>query len=282
MARSTVVALARYPLKSAGGERLDAVDLDHTGLPGDRAWACLDPDDGTIGSAKHPARWGRLLEVRATTAADWRTVEVRVAGRVHVAGTPEADEALSDHLGRGVHLSDRPPADARLHRRLPDSAGLVPEWLDDVGPGGEAVTSMSGAGRVGRFVDFGAVHLVTTGSLARLGRQLGARAAAARRFRPNLVVDAPEDPAAGTELHVGDAALRVVLPTPRCVVPGLAHRGLPHDRELLSALARHHRGPVPGLGRAACFDTYADVVHPGRIRVGQTVDTRRHHEEAQP
>ncbi len=173
MARSTVVALARYPLKSAGGERLDAVDLDHTGLPGDRAWACLDPDDGTIGSAKHPARWGRLLEVRATTAADWRTVEVRVAGRVHVAGTPEADEALSDHLGRGVHLSDRPPADARLHRRLPDSAGLVPEWLDDVGPGGEAVTSMSGAGRVGRFVDFGAVHLVTTGSLARLGRQLG-------------------------------------------------------------------------------------------------------------
>jgi len=261
VARSTVVALVRYPLKSAGGERLDAVDLDHTGVRGDRTWACLDPDDRTIGSAKHPARWGRLLEVRATTAADGRAVEVHVGGRAHVAGSPAADRALGEHL------------------RLPDDAGLVPEWLADVSPGGETVTSVSGLARTGRFVDFGAVHVVSTGALARLGQRLGTAAVAALRFRPNLVVDAPDDPAPGTELRLGGSVLRVVLPTPRCVVPGLGHDGLPADRDLLRALARHHRIAVPGLGRAACFGRYAEVVRPGRVRLGQAIEARRHREE---
>jgi uncharacterized protein len=272
VARSTVVALARYPLKSAGGEQLDAVDLDHTGVPGDRAWACLDPEDGTVGSAKHPARWGRLLGVGAALAAGGRTVELHVGGRTYVAGSPAADHALGDHLGRTVRLVDQAPAGPRLHRLLPEDVGLVPEWLADVSPGSETVTPISGVARVGRFVDFGAVHLVTTGALTGLGRRLGTRAVAAQRFRPNVVVDLPADPPPGTELRLGDAVLRVILPTPRCIVPGLAHRNLPADRPLLSALARHHRVPVPGLGRAACFGSYADVVRPGRVQVGQTVD----------
>ncbi len=275
MARSTVVAIARYPLKSAGGERLDEVDLDRTGLPGDRTWACLDRGDGTVGSAKHPSRWGRLLGVRAALTTDGYTVEVLVDGRAYVAGSSAVERALSDHLGRGVRLTDRAPTDPRLHRRLPDDAGLVPEWLADVEPGGETVTPVSGVARVGRFVDFGAVHLVTTGALARLAQHLGGRAVDAHRFRPNLVLDAPADPQPGTELRVGDAVLRVVLPTPRCVVPGLAHGDLVADRALLSALARHHRIPVPGLGRAACFGSYAEVVHPGRVRLGHTIDTER-------
>ena len=39
----------------------------------------------------------------------------------------------------------------------------------------------------------------------------------------------------------------------------------------LSTLARQYRIQVPGLGRAACFGTYADVVQPGRLEVGQLV-----------
>ncbi len=272
MARSTVVALARYPLKSAVGERLDAVDLDHTGVPGDRSWACLDPQDGTIGSAKHPPRWGRLLEVGATRTEDG-TVEVRVGDRAYVAGSRAADAALGDHLGRAVRLVDRVPDDPRLHRRLPEDGGLVPEWLADVSPGGDTVTRVSGGPRVGRFVDFGAVHLVTTGALARLGQRLATPPVAAGRFGSNLVLDAPADPEPGTELRLGDAVLRVILPTPRCVVPGLAQGDLPADRALLSALARHHRVAVPGFGRAACFGSYAEVVRPGRVHLGQLVET---------
>ncbi|MET7964891.1 hypothetical protein [Micromonospora zamorensis] len=43
------------------------------------------------------------------------------------------------------------------------------------------------------------------------------------------------------------------------------------ERSVLSALARHYRIPVAGLGHAACFGTYADVVLPGRLSLGQRV-----------
>jgi uncharacterized protein YcbX len=276
--RSTVVAIVRYPLKSARGERLGEADLDQAGVRGDRTWACVDAMDGNLGSVKHPRRWGGLLQVRAALGTDGRTVEVHVAGRSHAAGSAAADRALSTHLGHPVRLTHRPPPNPRLHRRMPDQAGLIPEWMADVGAGEETVTVVTGVGRVGRFVDFAAVHLLTTGALERLGRRLGTEAVAATRFRPNLVVDAPADPVPGTELRVGDAVLRVVLPTPRCVVPGLAHDDLSTDPRLLSAIARHYRVPVPGRGRAACFGTYADVVRPGHVRIGQQVEIETTHE----
>lgn len=64
---------------------------------------------------------------------------------------------------------------------------------------------------------------------------------------------------------------------PRCAVPGLAHSqdsqdgGVPADPALLATLARHYPTDLPGLGRAACFGTYAEVLQPGRIQVGQDV-----------
>ncbi len=70
---------------------------------------------------------------------------------------------------------------------------------------------MSGAAPGGRFADFGAVHLVTTGALARLAQQAGRASVDASQFRPNLVLDAPQDPEPGQELRIGDVILRVVL-----------------------------------------------------------------------
>jgi uncharacterized protein YcbX len=269
----TVVALWRYPLKSARGESLEAVDVEPGGLHGDRVWACIDCVDGTVGSAKHPTRWGRLLDVGTRLPGDGpdSALMVDVGGRAVRAGSADADAALSDHLGRSVRLSRDPPSDARLHRRVPDEVGMVPDWMDDVRPGQETVTGIQGPGRFGRFVDFGAVHVLTTGALALLGRRVGGVDVAADRFRPNLVVDAPHDPELGQELRIGEVVLRVILPTPRCVVPGLGHAGLPPDRSVLTALARHYRVPVAGLGRAACFGTYAQVVQTGRLRLGQFV-----------
>ncbi|WP_432868589.1 MOSC domain-containing protein [Microbispora rosea] len=163
------------------------------------------------------------------------------------------------------------PPDARLHRTPPDDIGMVPDWMVGARPGQETITAIAGARQVGRFVDFGAVHIVTTGALSLLGRRMAGASVAAARFRPNLVIDAPHDPEPGQELRLGDSVLRVMLPTPRCVIPGLSQTGLPADLSVLSALARHYRIPVAGLGRAACFGTYADVVRPGQLRLGQVV-----------
>ncbi|GAA3350906.1 hypothetical protein GCM10020358_78580 [Amorphoplanes nipponensis] len=216
----TLVALRRYPLKSALGESLDAAEVDHSGLAGDRIWACVDTGDGTVGSAKHPRRWGRLLEVRAALAGDELTVHV--GGAARRAGSPAADDALSGHLGRPVRLTRSAPAEPRLHRVVPDEAGMIPEWMAGSRPGDETMSAVDGVARLGRFADFGALHVVTTGELARLGERLGGSAAAAARFRPNLILDLPRDPEPGTELRLGDVVLRVALPTPRCVVPAWA------------------------------------------------------------
>jgi len=115
------------------------------------------------------------------------------------------------------------------------------------------------------------MHLVTTGALAEFTGQLGRASVDAARFRPNVIVDAPHDPVPGQELRIGGVVLRVPLPTPRCVVPGLDDEGAAVDRQLLSALARHHRTFVGNLGRAACFGEYAEVLQPGLLTLGQVV-----------
>jgi uncharacterized protein len=84
----------------------------------------------------------------------------------------------------------------------------------------------------------------------------------------------PGDPEPGTVLQIGEATLRVDLPTPRCIVPSLPQPGVAEpDTRLLSVLARHHRQPVPGFGRAAVLGCYANVEQPGAILVGAKVRT---------
>jgi len=181
-----VVAVLRYPLKSAQGEQLHSVQVQPDGLRSDRSWACLDLVDGTVGSAKHPGRWGRLLQVSAVVdPTDGRDeVIVGVHGRRAVTGSRQADELLSEHLQRPVRLTQHVPDQARLHRHLPDDPGLVPQWMRDAAAGQEMVTEVPGARPGGRFVDFGTVHLVTTGALDGLARQLGRSTVDAACFRP--------------------------------------------------------------------------------------------------
>ncbi|MFI5891393.1 MOSC N-terminal beta barrel domain-containing protein [Actinoplanes sp. NPDC051513] len=84
-----IVELWRYPLKSARGEPLRSAPVERSGLAGDREWACLDPSDGTVGSAKHPRRWGRLLEVSARSL-DGGGLAVRIGGEEYRASATAA------------------------------------------------------------------------------------------------------------------------------------------------------------------------------------------------
>jgi MOSC domain-containing protein len=266
----TVLECWRYPVKSAAGEAVGRLTAVSGGVLGDRRWAVMD-GDGTVVSAKHPARGGRLLQVATAYDDDTSQVRVLVPGHpAHPAGSTAAAAALSRWLGRPVTLADTVPDGLRLHRLWPADQGMVPDWEAGVRPGQEAVTRVNGAaGR--RFVDYGAVHLVTTGALDRLARVHGCTVPAVR-FRPNLLLDLPADPAPGDVLTVGEATLRVDLPTPRCIVPSLPQPGAGQpDTRLLSTLARHHREQVPGYGRAAVFGCYAVIEVPGRIKSGAAV-----------
>jgi uncharacterized protein YcbX len=270
-----VLGIRRYPLKSAAAEDIDQTTIGKHGLEGDRTWTCLDAD-GTIGSAKQPRLWGSLLNVRAAFVPGQGDAsgEVTVAvpgGTPVAAGTAEADAALSTWLGRTVRLTRVAPPQLRRHHWWPDEPGMIPEWAADAEPGGEAVVNVRDGSGDGRFFDFGAVHLVTSGALDRLRAEHGGQVDPIR-FRPNLILDLPTDPEPGQRIALGSAVvLEVSLPTPRCVIPSLAHGRAPADRALLKTLAQHHRLDVPGFGRATCFGFYADVVAVGEVATGDPI-----------
>jgi len=97
----------------------------------------------------------------------------------------------------------------------------------------------------------------------------------ALRFRPNFVLDLPEDPLLGQLIEIGGALLRIELPTPRCIVPSLLQPDVETPvPDLLRVLTRHHRAPVGGLGEAACFGFYAQVLIGGTVSLGEAVRLR--------
>lgn len=272
----TVTALCRYPVKSMLGEDLVSVRVTHAGLSGDRTHAVLD-ETGTIGSAKHPRKWGRLLGCRSRLTEG--IVEVELPGGVTlVVGDPDLDARLSKLLGRQVLVSASAPAHSRLERAVPEYEGGVPDAVRataSVDGTGEKITV--GGVAPGTFFDYGRVHLVTTSSLARLRAVYPGGDFDPRRFRPNLVVDMGEGPPFAEDgwqdwqLRVGEALFRVLVPTPRCVVPTLGHDELKADPGIMRAIAREHRIPVFDLGRLACLGVYLDVLEPGVVRLGDTI-----------
>jgi uncharacterized protein YcbX len=269
-----VIGIRRYPLKSAAPEHPAEAVIGEHGLDGDRTWVCVDAD-GTIGSAKQPRLWSGLLDVTveyepAQGDSVSRTTITVPGGEPVEAGTPEADAAVSDRLGRPVRVTRTAPTQLKRHHWWPDEPGMIPEWAAGAEPGGDDLVDARPSDD-GRFFDFGALHLVTSGALERLSAEHG-EAVDPTRFRPNLILDLPADPEPGQRIAIGaDVVLEVLVPTPRCVIPSLAHRGTTADRALLKTLAGHHRIDVPGFGRATCFGFYAAVAATGTVKTGDEV-----------
>ncbi|GIG59448.1 molybdenum cofactor biosysynthesis protein [Longispora fulva] len=261
----TILEIRRYPVKSMLGERLPAGELTPRGLAGDRVYAATAGD--TVCSAKHPRKWGQLLTCTANTV-DGATRVRLPDGTEHAAGAPELDARLSTLLGRPVALSAVPPAVGVLERAVPEVEDRPARAVVD-GTGAAITTGRTAAGT---FFDFGPVHLVSTASLAEVGYP-----GDAARFRPNLVVAAdgpgfPEDEWVGRTVRIGSTArLEVLVPTPRCVVPTLAHGDLPADPSVMRTVAAEHRVQVLDLGKLACMGIYLKVVEPGPVRVGDRV-----------
>ncbi|MGH7152512.1 MAG: hypothetical protein ACREF3_01185, partial [Acetobacteraceae bacterium] len=66
-------------------------------------------------------------------------------------------------------------------------------------------------------------------------------------------------------------ALRVILQTPRCSIPMLAHGPLPARTAALRVLAERNRVDIPGFGDQPCAGVYVSVLQEGTIRKGDRV-----------
>jgi uncharacterized protein len=285
-----VSELWRFPVKSMLGERRDRVVLTNEGILGDRMWAIIDRADGKVASAKNPRKWRSLLACRAEFVDDPVVGEaappVRITlpdGATVTSDEPEADHLLSDFLGRPVMLASTAPKDAIFEETWPDVDGIAPtEFIASTRARvdeGESVSDLALglAAPPGSFFDLSAVHLVTTSSLAKLATLQPASEFAVPRFRPNFVIDGPDDGFVenewvGADIRLGaDATVNMTMPTMRCVMTTLAQGDLPEDRGVLRAAAAHNRVEISGLGMWACVGAYCSVVAPGDVCTGDAV-----------
>jgi hypothetical protein len=225
-----VRSLHRYPVKSLLGESLGEVVIEPRGLCGDRRWAVRD-GDGKLGSGKSNQRF-RKMDGLLRFSARYAGGEVLVrlpCGRTLPVADPECAAAIGDVVGRPVTVYVE---------------GDVPHF------------------------DSKPVHLLTTASLRWARSLAGGSTVDERRFRPNVVVEAPGEHAVeqgwvGRTIALGEVRLRVLKSTKRCVMVTLPQEELPHEPRVLSALT--------GDGGEAYLGVLAEVEVPGRVRAGDPV-----------
>jgi uncharacterized protein YcbX len=271
----TVAEIWRFPVKSFGGERLTATDLDAVGIPGDRRMALRDTSTGKVLSAKTPGIGTALLECSAVTTADGHVLAT-VAGATFDADA-ERDAlaaALGAHLGRTVTLADAVDPDDQYESYWPEVDDVM---LSDVTIDLPIAMSTEKA----RFVDLAALQMVATSSLDHLRRLLPDSRIETARFRPGLVIDTAavggatdafvENGWTQRDARLGGARIRLTDASPRCVMTTLAQHDLPRDRAVLQTLAKHNRIETEGLGAFACLGIYAEVLEPGPVREGDAL-----------
>jgi uncharacterized protein len=286
----TVTMLRRYPVKSMLGEDVPASDVTGKGLAHDRGLALVHRETGKVASAKNPRLWRGMLTLSAAVDTGSAVESVGVAG-AGVAGSgvritlpdgktvwsadPCVDAVLSEALGQPVTLTGTPPPNAALDRAVPEEvlrSGVTAQVAVTTG-------ELGGGSPAGTFFDFAPIHLLTTSTLDRIAELSPRGTAEVERYRPNIVIrtTAPagftENDWAGHDLRIGpELTLRVMSRTPRCAIPTLEHGDLPRDTAALRVLADHNRvTPVEPLAPQPCAGAYAQVLRPGRIRVGDVV-----------
>ncbi|MEX2649759.1 MAG: MOSC domain-containing protein [Alphaproteobacteria bacterium] len=242
----TIASLTRYPVKGMAGEALDDVEIVATGLLGDRAYALVDPDTGERVTSVPFRKRHRLL--------DWRAAFVAppLAGGLPPCVTLEAPDGAtlsSERDDIGDRLSERfgKPVLLAADRRHGQRGGL----------GEDAVGDFNAA----------PVHVLTSVTLDRLARLRPETTFAARRFRPNIVLETAtgldEATWIGRRLRLGaTAALAVLERTVRCAITTLAQGDLAQDPNVLGTI---------NVANGTCLGLYARVEATGVIRIGDTV-----------
>ncbi len=283
----TVSELWRFPVKSMGGEWLEVADIDARGVRGDRLWALRDEELGVITSAKRiPAILmcaARYAVEPGPDAGPGAVPPVTITlpdGSKLASGDPNVHERLSAFLGRRVTLSALRPASDRSYYRLvkPSAADMREQFAvepDEPLPDFSMI-SMAKLMELGRYAtppgthfDLGALHVITTASLAALRAKAPGSDFDVRRFRPNLVIASIvsdgliEATWAGGALRVGTAAAQVDCPTVRCSMTIRAQPGLAADPHILRTVAADAERSV---------GVYATVTVSGRVRIGDEVD----------
>jgi hypothetical protein len=278
----TVGEIWRYPVKSLGGERLEAAAIDEHGVEGDRIWALRDEKTGAITTArKIPALlW---LAARLVPGSERDVVITLPDGAEVRSDDPDVHARISAAVGRSVTLHPLRPASDRKHFRaqkltteaMREDFAIAPgEPLPDFSsmPMAKLLELQKYATPPGTYFDAYTLHVVTTSSLAYLRARAPGSDFDARRFRANLVIDSGGDGGLveaawpGGALHAGELAAAIVCTTVRCSIPTRVQAGLGADPAILKTILTEAE---------RCLGVYATPTRAGRVRVGESVEVDR-------
>ena len=285
-----IASLWRFPVKSMGGEKVQALEICAHGVLGDRAYALLDTATGKVVSAKNSKLFPDLLKCRAEFVSPPSRTEgippVVIAlpngDRVR-SDQPGTNQKLSTFLGRQVTLIQTAPEDFTVDQFHPDLAGLDPSdnrntvVAQKLGAALFKSVGMDSPVPAGSFLDVFPVSVITTSTLRQLQALAPDSAFDESRFRMNVVIDTPdegfiENGWVGQTLSLGEVTqLSVAMLDPRCVMTTLAQEGLPQDLGVLRTLVAHNRVALPGMGQFPCAGVYAVVQAEGQTQVGHPV-----------
>jgi uncharacterized protein YcbX len=264
----TVASVWRYPVKSMAGEELPTSEVTARGLQGDRVFALVDAEDEKVATAKNPRKWPHLFEFAAVLEDGESRVTITLPDGTQLnSGDAGTHKMLSEALGRDVRLESVEQGDVGAGSDNPRRSEEY--WPDlDFLDLRDAVTDFDLP--EGTFFDSAVLHVLTTATLSRLSELYPEGRMAARRFRPNIVVDTGggssgfvEDDWVGRTLRLGDdVRLAVTGSCARCVMVTLPQGDLPKDNGILRTVARSNANHV---------GVYASVVTGGRVRAGEAV-----------
>lgn len=256
MSDPVVTRLTTTPVKGLRVHAPSEIALGPAGAAGDRAFLLVGPED----RVRSVTLVGALLRMRADYDPERGRLRVacddgRACDDVVELGAPVAANALDVKIVHG-------------HEVL----GPWSAFISDVA--GEPLRLVK-VDEPGTASDLTVVTLLGEGSLEELGRRSGLGPLDPRRFRM-LIQFGPSEPHVedgweGRELEVGQARLRVGGTVPRCAATTRDPDRGDRDAPVVKAI-KDYRGIGPtGWGDGVPFGVYADVVHPGRVRVGDPV-----------
>lgn len=253
---ATVARISIAPVKGLALVERDAVLLEETGVRENRRFHVVDAD----GRRYNQLRNGSLVQIKPEYEGD-RLVLRFPDGTVAEDEVALGDEITTDFYGR--------PVGGRV---------LVGPWSaalsDWAGRPLRLIQSAPGAA-----IDRGGGHvsLVSRASLEELGRHCGDGAADGRRFRMLFEVDGcgphEEDTWVKQRVRIGEAVAYLRHDVGRCAITTQnPDTGAP-DLDTLRTI-RQYRGETANESgkRHIPFGVYGEVVEPGRVAVGDTVE----------
>lgn len=258
----TVAQLGQVYVKATQFLHPTSVEVLASGIRHDREFALVEDDDKFVSSDQH----GRFFPLKF----------------LYDANSDELTLTLPD--GRPLRASAKASGRAWAinHAGLRDIDVALVE-----GPWSETLSAFAGrpvhlvrCAQTSGGVDVFPITFVTTGSLQRLAKEVGA-SVDATRFRAGMVfensVEHEEDGWDGRLLKVGTVTLKVRTAVPRCGITGFNPTSGVRDQEVMKGLIRYREktalpdGLLPGYETPG-FATYAEVITPGVVKLGDKVE----------